>query len=165
MSQITIHHKPVQITQSPALATCKLSVWQITSLAQSLPSLNIIQGDYCTCYSVLFSPTIKDRKVEILTFLMIKNPIFILIIQICLYKILISFGSGPFINNIRELLIPIKQMEKYRKWTDEATGVNPFIIADQRKFSILYNITTIVFFSLFRSKVLSFSQSFFSSHL
>ena len=24
----------------------------------------------------------------------------------------------------------ISIMEKYRKWTDEATGVNPFIIAD-----------------------------------
>lgn len=43
-------------------------------------------------------------------------------------------------------------MEKYRKWTDEATGVNPFIIADQKKFNLLYNITTIVFFILYQIK-------------
>ena len=43
-------------------------------------------------------------------------------------------------------------MEKYRKWTDEAAGVNPFIIADQKKFNLLYNITTIVFFILCQVK-------------
>jgi len=35
-------------------------------------------------------------------------------------------------------------MEKYRRWTDNATGVNPFIIADSNKHNLLYNILTIV---------------------
>ncbi len=39
-------------------------------------------------------------------------------------------------------------MEKYRKWTDEATGINPFIIADQKQYNLFYNIITIVFFTL-----------------
>ena len=39
-------------------------------------------------------------------------------------------------------------MEKYRKWTDEATGVNPFIIADQKKHNLMYNIATIVTYQI-----------------
>lgn len=52
-------------------------------------------------------------------------------------------------------------MEKYRKWTDEATGVNPFIIADQKKFNIMYNITTIVIFILYQLKSTFVLAAFF----